>query len=50
MAGNGIWLGGATDNNAMIAISYNYNSFDRLRHGPILTVKKVQDMIALKGL
>lgn len=50
VAGNGIWLGGATDNNAMIAISYNYNSFDRLRHGPILTVKKVQDMISLKGL
>jgi hypothetical protein len=50
IAGNGIWLGGETNNNTMIAISYNFNSFDRLRHGPILTVKKVQDIRKLKGL
>jgi len=51
LVGNGLWLEDqATGDHSMIAISYNFNSFDRLRTGTArLTIKQVQNIAEIKG-
>lgn len=51
LAGNGIWLEDQdTGDHSMIGVSYNYNSFDRLRSGSsVVTIKAVSNIAELKG-
>jgi hypothetical protein len=51
LVGNGLWLEDQnTGDHSMIAISYNFNSFDKLRTGTArLTVKQATNIAELKG-
>ncbi len=51
LAGNGIWLEDQyTSDHSMIALSYNYNAFDRLRAAiPIVEIKKAQNVTDIAG-
>jgi hypothetical protein len=51
LVGNGLWLEDQnTGDHSMIAISYNYNSFDKLRTPtPRLTIMKAENISELKG-
>jgi hypothetical protein len=51
LVGNGLWLEDqSTSDHSMIAISYNYNSFDKLRTPtPRLTIMKAENIAELKG-
>jgi hypothetical protein len=51
LVGNGLWLEDQRNaDHSMIAVSYNYNSFNRLRSGVArLTVMKVSNIAEIKG-
>lgn len=50
LVGNGIFLEGKSGRHSMISISFNYNSFDRLRGGsPNVTIKTVSSLRELTG-